>query len=220
MFEINTPSNNLSSSKTKSRKGRSGKFNQCFIFPSPHSHRYRPLRNSSAAPECVAAVAPAVVVVIVIVFDATEMVAPLVVVVGSAECMMELQNQIKSPLALSLPALSSVVRGPWSVRPLPSPPAASSSTAAVAALASSLLSPHASVLLNRRRRRAAAFVWPPTVPLPPPPPPTATTVSLDRIARPLARPVGGCRISCYGTVTVVEIIVRPTKPGFPARAVS
>ena len=157
---------------------------------SPHSHRYRPLPNSSAAPECVAAVAPAVVVVIVIVFDATEMVAPLVVVVGSAECMMELQNQIKSPLALSLPALSSVVRGPWSVRPLPSPPAASSSTAAVAALASSLLSPHASVLLNRRRRRAAAFVWPPTVPLPPPPPPTATTVSLDRIARSLARSPG------------------------------
>ena len=85
---------------------------------SPHSHRYRPLPNSSAAPECVAAVAPAVVVVIVIVFDATEMVAPLVVVVGSAECMMELQNQIKSPLSLTPRAL---FRRPWSVVRPPSP---------------------------------------------------------------------------------------------------
>ena len=147
--------------------------------------------------------------------------------VGSAKCMMELQDQIKAPLARSLArsfssVLSSVSRP--TTHSLPSCcfvlhcgcccpcPLRPSSSAAVAA--------------------AAAFVWPPTVP--PSPPcrrrPRRTTVSL---ARSLARPVGGCRISCYGhshscgnnSGRAREGGMEggggagPTKAGFPARTV-
>ena len=120
--------------------------------------------------------------------------------VGSAKCMMELQDQIKAPLARSLArsfssVLSSVSRP--TTHSLPSCcfvlhcgcccpcPLRPSSSAAVAA--------------------AAAFVWPPTVP--PSPPcrrrPRRTTVSL---ARSLARSVD-VGSAATATVTVVEIIV-------------